>query len=97
MRRHAPTWTALLLPLLLCGCITNVSVPLDKDLHDTTLGDKVGESTFHSVLALFAWGDAGTQAAARDGGITVLTHADKRIFSVFGFIYYRQTTVVYGR
>jgi hypothetical protein len=43
-----------------------------------------------------AWGDAGTQAAARNGGIKTLNHADTQIFSILGFVYTRQTTIVYG-
>ncbi|MEE9127373.1 MAG: TRL domain-containing protein, partial [Planctomycetota bacterium] len=55
--------------LLLPGCLyAKVTVPLDTDLQETNLGDKTGKSLFQSVLWLFAWGDAGTQAAARDGG-----------------------------
>ena len=93
-------WTSLLLLaglLVLSGCVyMNVEIPLDTNLQETTLGEKTGESQFHSVLGLFAWGDAGTQAAAENGGITVLRHADRRMFAILGFVYYRQTTVVYG-
>lgn len=80
------------------GCVlTNIQVPLDTDLQNTDLGDKTGESSYQSVLGLVAWGNAGTQAAAKDGGITTLKHADQQIFSVLWGIYYRQTTVVYGK
>ena len=83
--------------LSLTGCIyMNVSIPLDTDLQETDLGSKVGESSAHSVLAMVAWGDAGTQAAAADGNITLLKHADQRILAILGLVYYRQTTVVYG-
>ena len=75
---------------------TNVQVPLDTDLQNTDLGDKKGESSYQSILGLVAWGNAGTQAAASDGNITTLKHADQKIFSVLWGIYYRQTTVVYG-
>ncbi len=79
------------------GCIyTNVVAPLDTDLHETKLGSKVGTSQAQSVLGLFAWGDAGTQAAARDGGITTLNHADSEMFSILGFMYTRTRTIVYG-
>ena len=79
------------------GCIyMNVTLPLDTDLHETRLGSKVGKSESQSVLWLVAWGDAGTQAAARNGGITTLTHADSEVYSVLGFVYTRYRTVVYG-
>lgn len=79
------------------GCVfTNVKVPLDIDLDKTQLGAKTGESSSQSVLGLVAWGDSGTQAAAQDGGISTLLHADQKIFSIFFGLYTRQTTVVYG-
>ena len=57
----------------------------------------MGESEWQSVLGLFAWGDAGTQAAAEDGNITVVNHADQHTFALlFGFLYLRRTTIVYG-
>jgi hypothetical protein len=91
----------LSLSLLACmslpSCIlTNIQVPLDTDLQNTDLGDKKGESSYQSILGLVAWGNAGTQAAASDGNITTLKHADPKIFSVLWGVYYRQTTVVYG-
>ena len=97
LRRCLPGVLAAFL-LLLPGCFyTNISVPLDTDLQETDLGDKVGRSEYQVVLGLFAWGDAGMQAAAEDGGITTLKHADLEIFSVLGFVYYRQRTDVYGK
>lgn len=80
------------------GClITDIQIPLDTDLQDTDLGDKTGHASYQSVLGLVAWGDAGTQAAAMDGGITTLKHADQQIFSILWGVYFRQTTVVYGK
>jgi hypothetical protein len=84
---------------LLClpGCVyVNVKTPLDTDLAETHLGSKVGRSQAQSVLGLVAWGDAGTQAAARAGGITTLRHADAETFSILTFVYVRQRTIVYG-
>jgi len=79
------------------GCVyLNVTSPLDTDLHETRLGSKVGVSEMKSVLGLVAWGDAGTQAAARAGQITTLRHADTQTFAILGFVYVRQRTIVYG-
>jgi hypothetical protein len=84
--------------LSLQGCVlTNIQVPLDTDLQQTDLGDKVGKASYQSILGLVAWGDAGTQAAAKNGGIKILGHADQRIFSVLWGVYFKQTTVVYGK
>jgi hypothetical protein len=85
----------LSLPLL-CGCFINVKIPLDTDLDRTELGPKVGEASAQGVLWLFLWGDSGTQAAALQGGITTITHADRQIFSILFGVYARETTIVYG-
>jgi hypothetical protein len=79
------------------GCVyTSIKVPLDTDLDRTELGAKTGESSSQSVLWLFAWGDSGTQAAAQQGGLTTLLHADQELFSILFGLYSRSTTVVYG-
>lgn len=79
------------------GCVfTDVKIPLDTNLEETQLGSKTGESTSQGILWLVAWGDSGTQAAAQDGGITTLLHADQKLFSVLFGLYSKQTTVVYG-
>ena len=87
----------LFLALMNSGCVYyNVGAPLDTDLDRTELGSKVEESQAQSVLWLVAWGDAGTQAAAREGGITTIRHADQRGFAILFGVYARQTTIVYG-
>ena len=45
---------------------------------------------------MVAWGDAGTKAAAENGGITTILHADRKDFSILGGLYYEYTTIVYG-
>jgi hypothetical protein len=80
------------------GCLyASVTTPLDTDLHDTVLGDKVGEASNHGVLGLVAWGDGGTKAAAEAAGITTLTHADQRIYQILWGVYTKRTTIVYGK
>lgn len=79
------------------GCLLiDVTTPLDQDLQATQLGDKQGESSFQSVLWLVAWGDAGSNAAAEEGGITTLRHMDQHTLSVLFGLYYCNTTIVYG-
>jgi hypothetical protein len=87
---------ALALSLAPSCVLTDIKIPLDTDLDETQLGDKVGEASSQEVLWLVAWGDAGIQAAAKEGGITTITHADTKIFSVLFGLYFKQTTVVYG-
>ena len=81
----------------LAGCLyTGVSQPLDSNLDRTELGSKIGRSHAQSVAFLVAWGDAGTQAAARQGGLKTLNHADRELLVVLFGLYARVTTVVYG-
>lgn len=99
MRNWARTvrLSAALLWLATTGCVyMNVTAPLDTDLDKTELGSKVGKSEAQSVLGVVAWGDAGTQAAARNGGITTLRQMDQETFAILGFVYVRVRTVLYG-
>jgi hypothetical protein len=87
---------ALVLAALLCSACIHIKIPLDTDLDRTQLGSKVGSAKMQAVLWLFMWGDSGTQAAAADGGITTITHADQELFIVLFGLYGRRTTIVYG-
>ncbi len=82
----------------LSGCAyVHIKTPYDTDLHQTTLGEKEGKASYQSWLSLFMWGDAGTAAAAKNGGITTITHMDRQTTAVlFGFLYYKSTTIIYG-
>jgi len=87
----------ILISFLISGCVYyNVQLPLGTEFNKTELGTKTGHSKWQSVLWLVAWGDGGTKAAAENGGIKVIRHADTKVFSVlFGF-YCEVTTIVYG-
>jgi len=86
-----------LVALFTSGCVySNIQRPLDRDFNTTDLGSKEGRSINHSVLWLFAWGDAGTRAAAESADLTVITHADQEWLIVLFGLYARYTTVVYG-
>lgn len=79
------------------GCVyAHIRVPLDEDLSTTRLGAKTGRASNQQILGLVAWGDAGTQAAAENGGIQTINHADLEIMNVLWFVYSRETTIVYG-
>lgn len=95
--KNAARLLPALLGLLVSGCAyMHVQRPLDSNFDSTRLGAKEGRASVRSVLWLFAWGDGGTKAAAQQGGITVIRHADTEVTSVLMGMYSRVTTVVYG-
>ena len=88
---------SILAALLLTGCLyVDIKAPFDTDLNQTVLGAKKGEASVYSVLWLVAWGDGGTAAAAKNGGITTVNHMDAEVFSILFGLYSKTTTVVYG-
>jgi hypothetical protein len=87
----------LLMSLLVSGCAyTNIQRPLGTEFNKTELGTKSGESSSYSLLWLVAWGDGGTKAAAENGKIQVIRHADTRLFFLLFGLYTKVTTIVYG-
>ena len=97
MKRSIQTVACVIVFFLMTGCAyLNVQVPLDKNFKKTELGSKKGVSEAKSFLWLFSWGDAGTRAAAENGGIKVIKYADKGYFTILFGLYARTTTVVYG-
>lgn len=97
MRRTIVGVALAALMLGLTGCAyMNVRVPLDKDFAKTELGSKEGQASTYTVCWTVSWGDAGSKAAARNGGLSVINHADREVLSVLMGLYTRVTTVVYG-
>jgi len=87
----------MILAFITSGCVyMKVQRPHDKNYEVTQLGEKIGKSELKSFLWLFAWGDAGTKAAADNGGIKVIRHADVEYYVIMLGLYTRITTVVYG-
>ncbi len=90
-------FSVIVVSILLSGCIyTKVRVPLDIDTSQTQLGGKIGKSHVYSIAWLFNWGDAGTAAAAKNGGITTINHLDREYFIILFGLYSRSTTIAYG-
>ena len=59
------------------------------------LGSKVGEAQIVNYLGAVALGDAGVQQAAKQAGITKISHVDKKVWSILG-LYTVTTYTVYG-
>ena len=83
--------------LVFSGCaFVNIKTPFDTDLDKTELGSKRGTAQAYSLLWLVSWGDASYAAAAKNGGIKVMKHADQEMQQVLLGIYTRWRVVVYG-
>lgn len=63
--------------------------------NDGALGSKVGTAQATSILGVVAIGDAGIQEAARNAGITRISHIDIRTTSILG-VYGTYVVYVYG-
>jgi len=95
--RKKKLFLVLVAPLLLCSCLyVQIQRPMGAEFNKTELGTKVGEAHNYAVLWLVAWGDAGTKAAADNGGIKVIRHSDVKVFAILFGLYTKVTTVVYG-
>ncbi len=107
-RKKAALAVGVLSVVLLAGCMrapvmppsgwlyNETEAPLDIDMQETKIGSKRGESSCMSVLGLVAVGDASIEAAARNGGIKTVQHADYRYTNVLFGMYQEYTTIVYG-
>ena len=83
------------------GVYTDIKAPLMVDFNNTSLGSRTGTaSTKYLHIPLFgswsfAWEDASIDAAAKQGNIKTVKHADYRMMQILG-IYGEFTTIVYG-
>lgn len=60
-----------------------------------TVGTKVGTSSSIGVLGIVAIGDASIQSAAKEAGITKISHVDVKKTGVLG-LFAQYKTIVYG-
>lgn len=75
---------------------TEIQAPLDITYDGSAVTGKSGVSESMAILGLVAIGDASANAAAKEGNITTINHADYEFFNVMG-VYQRYRTVVYGQ
>ncbi len=79
------------------GCAyMHVQSPLSTNFKKTDLGTKTGRASSYSLVWLVSWGDAGTKAAAKNGGIQFVECEDIETKIVLFGLYTRITTVAYG-
>ena len=74
---------------------TDISAPIDTDMDAQPIGAKVGRASTEQILSIAAWGDASIQAAAANGKITRINHADYHYTNFLG-VYSKFTVIVTG-
>ena len=93
--------------LLACstGCtapgliFTDITRPLDLDMHVTQAADRSGEGDIKSITYWVSvwWDSAAIADAAHERGLTELYYADERILSVWFGLWQQRYAIVYGR
>lgn len=87
-------YTAPIMPPM--GAITSISAPLSAEYSpETTVSTRSGRASTFAVLGLVSVGDCSIEAAARDGGLRQVNHADYSYLNILG-IWQRFTVKVYG-
>ena len=90
---------AIILAVILAfsGCTyLHTKTPFDSNLDKTELGSKVGIANWYSLFWVVAWGDASYAAAAKNGNIKIMRHADQENLVIFFGVYTRWRVIVYG-
>ena len=83
--------------LIFSSCAyVHIKTPYDRDLDTTELGSRVGVAEAYSLFWLVSWGDASYAAAAKNGNIKVLKHADQETTQIFLGMYSKWRVIVYG-
>jgi len=87
---------------LFSGCVTvqpigalYTEVKLPVTVGTLSKATKVGRAECKSICGLVAMGDASIEAAAKNGGITVIHHVDWEVENIAGIIG-KYRCVVYG-
>lgn len=93
--------------LLFTGCLSapfmppmgmfysEVNAPLSVDHNKTMITSKKGEASAECILGLVSFGDASTQTAAKNGGLTTIQYLDYTYFNVLG-VYQKTTVTAHG-
>lgn len=79
------------------GIYTEYTAPLTAEVQGQGVVTKSGQASTGAVLGLFAWGDCGLDAAARNGGLTTIEYCDYSYLNVVLGIYQTFTVTAYGR
>ena len=90
---------ALTMGVTSCGVLDSGMLYNDtvtpEQVTANALGSKVGQAEVVNYLGAVALGDAGIQKAAKEAGISKISHVDKKVWSILG-LYTVTTYTVYG-
>ena len=78
---------------VLGGIYTGVEA--SETVSGSAVGQKTGKACAMSILGLVAIGDASTDTAAKNGGITQISYVDEDMTGILG-IYAQHCAVVHG-
>lgn len=76
---------------MLASCSTTMPVAVTSN----PVGNKCGESSSSRILGFGGSANNGINAAAKNGGITRISHVDYSTYTILG-LYTKMTTRVYG-
>ncbi|MEA3437123.1 MAG: TRL domain-containing protein [Thermodesulfobacteriota bacterium] len=82
--------------LIFTGCYVHIKTPYDSDIDKTELGSKVGVAHAYSLFYAVSWGDASYAAAAKNGNIKTMRHADQETTQILLGMYTHWRVIVYG-
>lgn len=88
-------FTGCATPFPVGGAFTDVQLPVMATSNPSSTSTKKGTATCKSYLSLIAVGDASIEEAARNGGISKISHIDWDAENVLG-VYGIYTITVYG-
>lgn len=88
-------FTGCATPYPVGGIVTDIHLPVLATSTSISEDSKKGEARCESYFGLFATGDASIEEAAKEGGITKITHVDWKAKNILG-VYGEYTVTVYG-
>lgn len=77
------------------GIVTVVKAPMDTDVEQTNMGNKIGNASSISILGLVAFGDCSVTTAAKNGGLSKINQVDYKYINIL-FVFQKFQTIAYG-
>ena len=79
------------------GCIyTGIVHPVPMEIDNEVAATKSGTACSTMILGLIFTGDAGVDAAKKNGGITKVHNVDMEMTHILGYLYGKHCFIVHG-